>query len=128
MDITEFVDADTVDRMYIDRAYFLGPDKGGERAFGLLGEALKKTGKVAIGQWAARGKQYLIMIRPLETGLVMEQLQYADEVRSIKDVPISKMDLKKSEIDLAVQLIEQQAGGEFKPEKYEDEVEKRILE
>jgi len=128
MNITEFVDADTVDRMYMDRAYFLGPDKGGERAFGLLGEALKKTGKVAIGQWAARGKQYLIMIRPLEPGLVMEQLRYADEVRSIKDVPISKMDLKKSEIDLAVQLIQQQAGGEFQPEKYDDEVKKRILE
>ena len=128
MNITEFVDADTVDRMYMDRAYFLGPDKGGERAFGLLGEALKKTGKVAIGQWAARGKQYLIMIRPLAPGLVMEQLRYADEVRSIKDVPISKMDLKKSEIDLAVQLIQQQAGGQFEPEKYEDEVKKRILE
>jgi DNA end-binding protein Ku len=128
MNITEFVDADTVDRMYMDRAYFLGPDKGGERAFGLLGEALKKTGKVAIGQWAARGKQYLIMIRPLEPGLVMEQLRYADEVRSIEDVPISKMDLKKSEIDLAVQLIQQQAGGQFQPEKYEDEVKKRILE
>ena len=128
MNITEFVDADTVDRMYMDRAYFLGPDKGGERAYGLLGEALKKTGKVAIGQWAARGKQYLIMIRPLGPGLVMEQLRYADEVRSIKDVPISKMDLKKSEIDLAVQLIQQQAGGQFQPEKYEDEVKKRILE
>jgi DNA end-binding protein Ku len=128
MNITEFVDADTVDRMYMDRAYFLGPDKGGERAFGLLGEALKKTGKVAIGQWAARGKQYLIMIRPLGHGLVMEQLRYADEVRSIEDVPIDKMDLKKTEIDLAVQLIQQQAGGQFEPDKYEDEVKKRILE
>src|SRR5207237_1973606 len=128
MNITEFVDAATVDRMYMDRAYFLGPDKGGERAFGLLGEALKKTGKVAIGQWAARGKQYLIMIRPLGPGLVMEQLRYADEVRSIKDVPIEKMDLKKSEVDLAVQLIQQLAGKDFQPEKYEDEVKKRIHE
>jgi DNA end-binding protein Ku len=128
MNITEFVDADSVDRMYMDRAYFLGPDKGGERAFGLLGEALKKTGKVAIGQWAARGKQYLIMVRPLGPGLVMEQLRYADEVRSIKDVPIEKIELKKNEIDLAVQLIQQQAGAEFQPEKYEDEVKKRIHE
>jgi DNA end-binding protein Ku len=128
MNITEFVDAATVDRMYMDRAYFLGPDKGGERAFGLLGEALKKTGKVAIGQWAARGKQYLIMIRPLGPGLVMEQLRYADEVRSIKDVPIEKMDLKKSEVDLAVQLIQQLAGKEFQAAKYEDEVKKRIHE
>jgi DNA end-binding protein Ku len=128
MNITEFVDAASVDRMYMDRAYFLGPDKGGERAFGLLGEALKKTGKVAIGQWAARGKQYLIMVRPLGPGLVMEQLRYADEVRSIKDVPIEKIELKKNEIDLAVQLIQQQAGAEFQPEKYEDEVKKRILD
>jgi len=128
MNITEFVDAESVDRMYMDRAYFLGPDKGGERAFGLLGEALKKTRKVAIGQWAARGKQYLIMVRPLGPGLVMEQLRYADEVRSIKDVPIEKIDLKKNEIDLAVQLIQQQAGAEFQPEKYEDDVKKRILE
>jgi len=128
MNITEFVDAETVDRMYMDRAYFLGPDKGGERAFGLLGEALKQTGQVAIGQWAARGKQYLIMIRPLGPGLVMEQLRYADEVRSIDDVPITQVELKKHEIDLAVQLIQQLAGKAFQPEKYEDEVKKRILE
>jgi DNA end-binding protein Ku len=128
MNITEFVDAESVDRMYMDRAYFLGPDKGGERAYGLLGEALKKTAKVAIGQWAARGKQYLIMIRPLGAGLVMEQLRYADEVRSIEDVPISKTELKKSEIDMAVQLIQQLAGKQFQPDKYEDEVKKRILE
>src|SRR6266487_5848524 len=60
INITEFVDADTVDRMYMDKVYFMGPDKGGDRAFTLLGEALKKTRKVAIGQWAARGKQYLV--------------------------------------------------------------------
>src|SRR3989449_2976166 len=65
INITEFVDADTVDRMYMDRVYFMGPDKGGDRAFTLLGEALKKTRKVAIGQWAARGKQYLVMIRQI---------------------------------------------------------------
>src|SRR5207245_1967563 len=64
INITEFVDADTVDRMYMDKVYFMGPDKGGDRAFTLLGEALKKTRKVAIGQWAARGQQYLAMRRP----------------------------------------------------------------
>ena len=128
IDITEFVDAATVDRMYMDRVYFLGPDKGGDRAFALLGEALKKTEKVAIGQWAARGKQYLIMIRPLGPGLAMEQLRYANEVRSIGEVPIPEVDVKKAEIDLAVQLIQQAATEEFQPEKYEDNVKKRILE
>jgi len=128
IDVTEFVDADTVDRMYMDRVYFLGPEKGGDRAFALLGEALKKTGKVAIGQWAARGKQYLIMIRPLGRGLAMEQLRYADEVRSIDEVPIPKIDVKKAEMDLAIRFIQEAASEEFDPKKYEDNVKKRILE
>src|SRR5690242_67264 len=128
MNITEFVDASSVDRMYMDRAYFLGPDKGGERAFGLLGEALKKTGKVAIGQWAARGKQYLIMVRPLGPGLVMEQLRYADEVRSIKDVELPKTEVKSAELDMAVQLIKQLTTEAFRPETYEDVAKKRIME
>jgi len=128
INIQEFVDADTVDRMYMDRVYFLGPDKGGERAFTLLGEALKKTKKVAIGQWAARGKQYLVMIRPLGHGLAMEQLRYANEVRSIDEVPIPKVEVKKPELDMAVQLIEQAAIERFQPDKYEDTVKQRILE
>jgi DNA end-binding protein Ku len=128
INIQEFVDADTVDRMYMDRVYFLGPDKGGDRAFTLLGEALKKTKKVAIGQWAARGKQYLVMIRPLGHGLAMEQLRYANEVRSIDEVPIPKVDVKKPELDMAVQLIEQAATETFKPAKYEDTVKQRILD
>ncbi len=128
IDVQEFVDADTVDRMYMDRVYFLGPDKGGDRAFSLLGEALKKTGKVAIGQWAARGKQYLIMIRPLGRGLAMEQLRYADEVRSIDEVPIPKVDVKKAELDLAIRFIQEAASAEFDAKKYDDNVKKKILE
>ena len=128
INVTEFVDAETVDRMYMDKVYFLGPDKGGDRAFTLFGEALKKTRKVAIGQWAARGKQYLIMIRPLGPGLALEQLRYADEVRSIDDVPIPKVDVKKAELEMAVQLIEQAATERFEPAKYEDTVKARIHE
>src|SRR5260370_10757611 len=112
--------------MYMDKVYFMGPDKGGDRAFTLLGEALKKTRKVAIGQWAARGKQYLVMIRPLSRGLAMEQLRYANEVRSIDEVPIPKVDVKKAELDMAVQLVEQAASEKFEPQKYEDTVKARI--
>lgn len=128
IEVMEFVTADQVDRLFFDRAYFLGPDKGGERAYRLLGEALKKTGRVAIGQYAARGKQYLIMLRPLEQGLVMEQLRYANEVKSMAEVPIPKVDVKKAEIDLAVQLIDQAKSEAFKPQAYEDNSRKRILE
>lgn len=128
IDITEFLPAEQVDRIYLDKTYFLGPDKGGERAYKLLAEALKKTGRVALGQYAARGKQYLIMVRPMDGGLAMEQLRYADEVRSIAEVPIPKTDVKKTELDLAIKLIEQAASDAFRPENYKDNVRERMLE
>lgn len=128
IDVQEFVTEADVDRRYVDRTYFLGPGKGGEKAFRLLAEALKKTGRVAIGQYAARGKQYLILLRPLEDGIAMEQLKYANEVRSIAEVPIPKVEVKKNEIDLAVQFVEQSKSDKFKPEAYEDNVRKRQLE
>ena len=128
IDIVEFLPSEQVDRIYLDRTYFLGPDKGGERAYKLLAEALDKTKRVAIGQYAARGKQYLIMVRPLDGGLVMEQLRYADEIRDIGEVPIPKTDVKKPELDLAIKLIDQAATEEFHPEKYKDNVRARMLE
>jgi len=128
IEIAEFVKAPQVDRIYLEKVYFLAPDKGGERAYKLLGEALKETGRVAIGQYAARGKQYLVMVRPLNGGLVMEQLHYANEVRSITEVPIPKGDVKKAELDLALQLVKQAASDKFRPEAYEDNVRKRVLE
>jgi DNA end-binding protein Ku len=68
------------------------------------------------------------MVRPLEGALVMEQLRYADEIRSIAEVPIPKTEVKKPELDLAVKLIEQAATDEFKPEKYKDNVRDRMQE
>jgi DNA end-binding protein Ku len=126
--LEEFVPATAVDPLYVEKSYYLGPDKGGERAYKLLGEALKRTSRVAIGQYAARGKQYLIMIRPLEGGLVLEQLRYANEVRSIVDVGLPKTEVKKAELDLAVQLINQAVSDAFRPENYEDNSRKRIRE
>ncbi len=128
IDIVEFLPAEKVDRIYLDRTYFLGPDKGGERAYKLLAEALEKTKRVAIGQYAARGKQYLIMVRPMDGGLAMEQLRYADEIRDIAEVPIPKTEVKKPELDLAIKLIDQAATEEFQPEKYKDNVRERMQE
>jgi DNA end-binding protein Ku len=128
IDIGEFVPAEQVDRLFLEKAYFLGPDKGGERAYKLLAEALKATKRAALGQYAARGKQYLVMVRPMGGGLVMEQLHYADEIRSIKDVEIPEGEVKKAELALAVQLVEQAASETFRPEAYEDNVRKRMLE
>jgi DNA end-binding protein Ku len=128
IDVDQFVPAKLVDRLYVEKAYFLGPDKGGERAYRLLSEALKQTGRVAVGQYAARGKQYLISVRPMDGGLVMEQLRYADEMRSMAEVPIPKADVKKPELLLAVQLLDQASSETFDPTKYEDTVRKRIQE
>jgi len=128
IEITEFLPADQVDRIYVDKTYFLGPDKGGERAYKLLADALKKTGRIAIGQWAARGKQYLILVRPMENGIAMEQLRYPEELRSIADVPIPKTEVKKSELDMAIKFIDQGTSEEFKPQAYKDNVRKRILD
>jgi DNA end-binding protein Ku len=128
IDVAEFVPAEQVDRLYFDKAYFLGPSKGGERAYKLLAAALQKTKRAAIGQYAARGKQYLVMLRPADGGLVMETLHYADEVRSMKEVPLPEGDVKPAELALATQLIEQGKSDEFLPKKYDDQVRKRMLE
>jgi len=128
VEIAEFVPAELVDRLWLEKAYYLGPEKGGERAYKLLTEALKTTKRAALGQYAARGKQYLVMVRPLGAGLVMEQLHYADEVRSMDEVPIPEGEVKKAELALAVQIIQQGASDTFQPDKYEDTVKKRMLD
>jgi DNA end-binding protein Ku len=128
IDVTEFVPADQVERLFFDKGYFLGPNKGGERAYRLLAAALEKAKLVAIGQYAARGKQYLVMLRPKDGGLVMETLHYKDEVRSMQEVPLPSGDVKPAELALAMQLIEQARSDTFRPEAYEDNVRKRMLD
>ncbi len=125
--ISEFVPLEEVDPIYFTSTYFLGPETGGERAYRLLGEAMRRTGKCALAKYAARGKQYLVMIRPYQEGLLMQQLHYADEIKDFGEVPLGEeAELKEGEVDLAVQLIEQIVNEEFEPEQYEDEVRARL--
>ncbi len=128
IEITEFVPSDQVDRLYFDRAYYLGPDKGGARAYRLLSATLQQTGRVAIAKYATRGKQYLVMVRPFEEGLLMEQLRYADEVRAFSDVPIEEGEVSDSELELAVQLVDQASTEAFQANDYKDEVRERMLD
>jgi DNA end-binding protein Ku len=129
-DITEFVPIESVDPVYFDKAYYLAPDKGGAKPYALLARALRESGRCALGRWAARGKQYIVMIRPVADeggdGLVMQQLLYAGEVRPIKDLDIPKTDVKPAELKLAQQLIEQQTSDAFNPDAYKDDVRTRI--
>ena len=125
-DITEFVPIESVDPVYFDKAYYLAPDKGGAKPYALLSKALSESERCAVGRWAARGKQYIVMIRPVDGGLVMQQLLYADEVRSIKDIEIPPTEVKDAELKLAQQLIDQQASDTFDPAAYKDDVRARI--
>jgi DNA end-binding protein Ku len=128
IDVIQFLPLASVDRLYLDKAYYLGPGKGGDKAYRLLAEALKKTGRAGLGQYAARGRQHLVLLRPRDGVLVMEQLYYADELRSPKEVPLGEGEVKPAELNLAVQIIEQGATEEFQPEQYHDTVRERVLE
>ena len=128
IDIAEFVPLAAVDRIYLDKVYYLGPDKGGDRAYRLLGEALKETGRAALGQYSARGKQHLVLIRPLDGVLIMEQLHYAGELRPSTEIPHPETPVKETELALARLLIQQSSNDEFRPEQYHDTVRERVLE
>ncbi|MBK5255602.1 MAG: Ku protein [Vicinamibacteria bacterium] len=126
VDIAEFLDIKQVDPIYYEGASYLAPDKGGEKAYRLLCDAMKKTGRVAVARWAARGKQYLVLLRPLKNVIILQQLRYPDEVRPLDDVPVGVAESKENELKLAVQLIDQITSAGFEPGQYEDEVRKRM--
>jgi len=128
IDVVEFVPLAGVDREYLEKVYYLGPDKGGDRAYRLLAAALKQSGKAALGQYAARGQQHLVLLRPLNGVLVMEQLHYADELRPTTEVTIPAGEVKDAELKLAMQLIDQTSNEEFEPTKYKDTVRERMLD
>jgi DNA end-binding protein Ku len=129
IEIAEFVPSEKIDPVYFDKAYYLGPEKGADRAYRLLAEAMRRSGKTALARYAARGKQYLVQIRALpEGGLVMQNLMYADEIRPFSEVGVEPGEVKEQELALAKQIIDQISTDEFKPQKYEDDVRKRIQE
>jgi DNA end-binding protein Ku len=128
IEITEFVKSDVIDPIFFSKPYYLAPDKGAARAYALLAKALEETGRWAVAKYAARGKGYLVVLRPLGKGLVMQQLYYPNEIRSIEELDLGDADVKENELRMAVQLAEMNASDEFHPEQYRDEVQERIRE
>ena len=128
IDIAEFVPLDKVDPVFFDKPYYLAPEKGGEKAYRLLAQVMVDTKRCALARYAARGKQYLVIVRPAEGGgLVMQQLLYADEVRPFSEVPMpDATTVREAELKLARQLVDQISSETFDPTAYEDEVKKRI--
>ena len=136
-EITEFVPLETVDPVYYDKPYYLAPDKGGAKPYALLAKAMHEANVCAIGRWAARGKQYIVMIRARSSpfnggkdshGLVMQQLMYAGEVRPFNEIEIPATEVKDAELKLAKQLIDAQTSKAFDPAPYTDTVSERIQE
>ncbi|MBC8133066.1 MAG: Ku protein, partial [Deltaproteobacteria bacterium] len=131
IEIAEFVPLDRIDPVFFDKPYYLGPEKGGEKAYRLLAQVMRDTDRAAIARYAARGKQYIVMLRAADgaqsgVGIVMQTLLYADEVRPFSEVPIADAEVKETELALAKQLVEQITAETFNPADYKDEVRARI--
>jgi DNA end-binding protein Ku len=126
VEISEFVPIESVDPVYYDKTYYLAPDKGAAKPYALLTEALRQSGRCGVGRWAARGKGYIVILRPIGDVLAMQQLHYATDVRRATEVEVPKPEVKPAELKLAQQLIEQQTAERFDPEAYKDEVRARI--
>lgn len=126
IEISEFVPADSIDPIYYDKAYFLGPDKGGAKPYALLAESMRQTHQTAVGRYAARGKQYIVQLRAIPGGIVMQQLLYKPEVRDISEVEMEDATVKDNELALAKQLIAQISSKTFDPTAYKDDVKERI--
>lgn len=126
IDISEFVPLESVDPIYFDKTYYLAPDKGAARPYALLTQALKESARGAVGRWAARGKAYIVILRPVGDVLTMQQLHFAADVRPPSELDVPKSEVKAAELKLARQLIEHQAADRFEPSAYTDELRARI--
>ena len=126
VEISEFVPIESIDPVYFDKTYYLAPDKGAGKPYALLVEALKQSGRCGVGRWAARGKGYLVVLRPIGDVLAMQQLHYAADVRRASEVEVPKPEVKPAELKLAQQLIDAQTTEKFDPDAYKDELRGRI--
>jgi len=129
IDIAEFVPLDRVDPIYFEKTYYLGPDKGGEKAYRLLSDAMTASERVALAKFVMRGKESLVLIRAAQNGLMLHTMYFADEVRSFAEIDKGESaKIKDGEMALAQQLIDGLSNAEFEPERYADEYRQRVLE
>ncbi len=126
VEISEFVPIESIDPVYFDKTYYLAPDKGAAKPYALLTEALRQAGRCGVGRWAARGKGYLVILRPIGDVLAMQQLHYAADVKRAAEVEVPKPEVKPAELKLAQQLIDQQTNEKYNPDAYQDELRGRI--
>ena len=129
IDIAEFVPLDKVDPIYFERTYYLGPDKGGEKAYRLLAEAMTQSERVALAKFVMRGKESLVLVRAAQGGLMLHTMYFADEVRSFAEIDKGESaKIKDGELALAQQLIDGLSNAEFEPDRYADDYRQRVLD
>jgi len=128
IEISEFVPLEDVDPIFFEKSYYLGPGQGGDKPYQLLSQVMRETSRAALARYAARGKNYLVLLRPFREGLIMQQLRYADDIRSFDEVPIGDAEINEAELELARQLVEQSSSKSFDPTPYRDEQRDQIIE
>ena len=126
IEIAEFLPLAAVDPVFFEKTYYLAPDKGGQKPYSLLAAALGESGRCALGRWAARGKQYLVLLRVIDGVLTLQQLHYANEIRVPSAIDVPGVKVGEAELKLAKQLIDAQTTDAFRPETYQDDVRRRI--
>ena len=122
IEIKEFVPASSFDPIMVEKSYYLGTDKGGDKGYCLLAKVMKKTGKVAVARWNAYGREHLILVRPYRDGLVLHQMFYSDEIRPFEEITedVAKVDFHEVEEFMAEKLVEQLSGDSYDASKYVD--------
>jgi DNA end-binding protein Ku len=127
LNITGFVPLETVDPVYFDRTYLLAPAKQGGKPYALLNEAMRQTRLCAVGRWVARGREYVVVVRPLDSGMVMHQLYFKDEIRTMQELGMPDApQIAAGELKLAKALIEQSTAKKFDPNEFHDEFRARV--
>lgn len=127
IDIVSFIPEKAVDPLYYDKAYLLSPDKRGGKPYELLRTALASSGRCALATWAWKAKSYVVQVRATDKGLILQQLRYAEEVRSLDDLNIEPITVSSGELQLALQIVEQSSEDAYDATKFEDLEKKRIL-
>ena len=129
IDIAEFVPLDKVDPIYFEKTYYLGPDKGGEKAYRLLADAMTASARVALAKFVMRGKESLVLVRAAQDGLMLHTMYFADEVRSFAEIDRGlNAKIREGEMDLALKLIDGLSNAEFEPDRYADDYRQRVLD
>jgi DNA end-binding protein Ku len=129
IEITEFLPLERVDPVYYEESYYLGAEPNAAKAYRLLADAMRESGRVALGRFTMRGKEHLVLIRPFEKGLMLHTVYYSDEVRPAEDVDQANNEpVKEAELTLAKRLIDELTQKQFDPSKYQDHYRERVLE